>query len=334
MISSMSATRTYSHPPPESPGPWVDRYRPETMDELVGQEYIVSTVRQFIHQGTFPHLLFHGPPGCGKTTVSQCLVTQLYGSATLARLVINASNERGIDTVRNKIRAFAGCDARALMPVECRHLHKTVVLDEFDSMTTTAQNSLRQLMENCHGTRFVLICNELDRIDMAIQSRCASFRFGRLSDADARRMIERVCAREELTLDEDCVQTVIQVSKGDLRAVINTLQQVASLTGTVTTDRICQITGNLALLYWKPLYRIWSSRRLGFRDRVRQTQDLIADQPVALSRTLLPIIQRVLASERSVQDKIRIVTRLAEVEDALRTQIPAEVAVYTLATVF
>ena len=313
--------------------PWIDKYRPLLLEGIRGQETIVRTLTSFVQTETYPHLLFYGPPGCGKTTASQCMIRSLYGdSGSLASMILNASNERGIGTVRSKIKAFAQTDTSIFQPEDKQHLCKIVVLDEFDSMTKEAQNVLRQIMENSKYTRFILICNDLEKIDVAIQSRCAGFRFNRLSERDTYKAVVDICQEEDLVLSKECRKTVSRIADGDMRSVLNVLQQLSSLEGVMTPERICQVTGSISLLYWERVYQILSSSA-SLVDRVNKAYRLTCKHSIKLGPTLWLMAEHIM--EEGDQERInRILPILAEVDRALYSQVNQRVALITLASAF
>ncbi|MFN7105663.1 MAG: AAA family ATPase, partial [Pyrobaculum sp.] len=153
--------------------PWVEKYRPSTFDEVVGLEEVKSRLREFVRSGGLPHLLFYGPPGTGKTTVALVLARELYGGSWRENVLeLNASDERGIATIRERVKEFARTAPTG------GALFKLVILDEADNMTTDAQQALRRIMEiYAQNTRFILLANYVSRIIDPIVSRCAVFRF-------------------------------------------------------------------------------------------------------------------------------------------------------------
>ena len=199
---------------------WVEKYRPQKLEEVVGQDEVVSRLRTFVSKRSLPHLLFAGPPGCGKTCAALCIAHELFGEGWRQNLLeLNASDERGIDTVRTKVKDYARTRPIGDVP------YKIIYLDESDALTPDAQHALRRTMEMyTHTCRFILACNYSSRIIEPIQSRCAIFRFKRLSDKDIASMLQRIARAEKLTLTPDGIKAIIQVSEGDMRRAINFLQ--------------------------------------------------------------------------------------------------------------
>jgi replication factor C small subunit len=203
--------------------PWTEKYRPKKLSEIIGQKDVVKSMEGFVKAGNMPHLLLAGPPGCGKTTATLALARELYGEQMHECLLeMNASDERGIDVVRGKIKDFARTIPLAKVPF------KIIFLDEADSLTADAQSALRRTMEMyVSATRFILGANYSSKIIEPIQSRCSVFRFLPLSEEEMRQMIDRIAQNEKLKVDEKAYNALFYVSEGDMRKLINALQGAA-----------------------------------------------------------------------------------------------------------
>jgi replication factor C small subunit len=220
---------------------WVEKYRPADLGGLVDQKTIKQRLGLLIDKKEqLPHLLFAGPPGSGKTTTAMIIARQILGVGWKDyTLSLNASDERGIDVVRERIKTFARfSDRREGIP------YRLVILDESDEMTSDGQTALRRIMEeNSEHTRFILICNYSSGIIEPLQSRCAIFRFQRLDEASVSDHLKDIARKEKLKPTSDSVYGAIyEATQGDLRQAIN-LMQAASASGELTLDSVKSVTG-------------------------------------------------------------------------------------------
>jgi len=216
---------------------WVEKYRPRTLDEVVGQDDVIKRLKGYVERKNIPHLLFSGPPGTGKTATSIALARDLFGDVWRDNFIeMNASDERGIDVVRHKIKEFA-----RTAPISSPF--KIIFLDEADALTPDAQAALRRTMEMYSRTcRFILSCNYVSRIIEPIQSRCAVFKFKPISrDAMKRKLLE-ICEKEGLEIDDEALEALIYISGGDFRKAINALQGASALGQRIDANMIYQIT--------------------------------------------------------------------------------------------
>jgi len=229
-------------PESETPNlPWVEKYRPNALDDLISHEDIISTIRTFISQDKLPHLLFYGPPGTGKTSTILACAKEIYPKKLFNSMVLelNASDDRGIGIVRGQILNFAS--TRTIF----NSGYKLVILDEADAMTNDAQNALRRIIEKfTDNVRFCLIGNYLSKIIPALQSRCTRFRFGPLGAEQILPRLEHVCREEKVIISEDGKEALMTLSRGDMRKVINILQSCNMAFGEVTEDLVYTCTGH------------------------------------------------------------------------------------------
>lgn len=218
---------------------WIEKYRPRYLDEVLGQDEIVKRLKSYVKTGNLPHLLFAGPPGVGKTACAICIARELYGEEAWRSnfTELNASDERGIEVVRSKIKNFA-----RTAPLGEAHF-KIIFLDEADQLTSDAQSALRRTMEQYSGTcRFILSCNYSSRIIEPIQSRCAVYRFRLISEKAIERKVQQIARQEQLHLAKDGIDAIEYIARGDLRRAINALQAAAVLGNEINAEAIYQIT--------------------------------------------------------------------------------------------
>ena len=203
---------------------WIEKYRPVKLDQVVGQDETIERLKSYVKTRNLPHLLFSGPPGVGKTASAVSIARELFGEDLWREnfTELNASDERGIDIVRTKIKNFA-----KTAPIGGAGF-KIIFLDEADALTSDAQSALRRTMErfssNC---RFILSCNYSSKIIEPIQSRCAVYRFRRLTDEAIRKRLEYIAKDQNLSISPDGYDALIYVAQGDMRKAVNSLQASA-----------------------------------------------------------------------------------------------------------
>lgn len=274
---------------------WVEKYRPHSLSEMTGQETIIPLLRTYAEKRSMPHLLFAGPPGTGKTTAALALARDLYGENWRdSFLELNASDERGIDTVRTKIKEYA-----RTAPIGGVGF-KLLFLDEADNLTAEAQASLRRLMERYSlSCRFVLSCNYSSRLIEPIQSRCAVFRFRAYSSEAIRSQLERITKAEGKRVDDDAYDAILAAAAGDMRRATNLLQLAATHADHVTRQTLqaytavplrSEVEGMLGaavkgdfLSARSQLYALFTDRGVSGEDILRALHSYLADDHKSLS---------------------------------------------------
>lgn len=222
--------------------PWVEKYRPVHLEDVVGNVEAVNALKRISQDGNLPHMIISGLPGIGKTTAVLCLARELFGNDPKLMkegiLELNASDDRGIDTVRNMIKTFA--QKKVLLP---HNRHKIVILDEADSITASAQQALRRTMEiYSNTTRFVFSCNQSNKIIEPLQSRCSILRFNRLQDGEVLKNLRRILACEHIhEYTDDGLGALIFSCDGDMRQAINNLQSVYYGFGLINSDNVFKL---------------------------------------------------------------------------------------------
>ncbi|KAF8582774.1 P-loop containing nucleoside triphosphate hydrolase protein [Ramaria rubella] len=220
--------------------PWVEKYRPVTLDDVVSHQQITSTIEKFIEKNRLPHLLFYGPPGTGKTSTILAVARRIYGNDFRKQILeLNASDDRGIDVVREQIKQFA--ETRTLFSKG----FKLIILDEADMMTNAAQSALRRVIEQyTKNVRFCIICNYVNKITPAIQSRCTRFRFSPLPAEEVEKRLIGVIQAEQVKITDDGKKALLKLSKGDMRRALNILQACHAAYDLTTETEIYSCTGN------------------------------------------------------------------------------------------
>ena len=287
---------------------WTEKYRPSKFEEVVGQHEIVKRVKSLVQSLNIPHLLFAGPAGTGKSTLALITVKELFGDRWKENyLELNASDERGIDVVRSKVKDFARTKAIENIPF------KVIFLDEADALTKEAQQALRRTMENYSNTcRFILSCNYSSKIIDPIQSRCVNLRFKLLEKKDIKEVINKISHKEKLEIDDDALETLNEASEGDCRKAINILQTTASISMKINAEMI-----NMILSSAKPrdirvvLDYALTGDFIKARDKLL---DVMLTQSISGTDMVKEIQKEVWNLEIEPEIKVKITEKIGEIE--------------------
>lgn len=224
----------------ESKSVWMEKYRPTSLDDVRGHSDKISSFNNYIKKNSIPNMLFSGPPGVGKTATAVSIARELYNESWESNFMeLNASDERGIQVVRDDIKSFArtatgGADFRIIF------------LDEADSLTSDAQAALRRTMENfSSNVRFILSCNYPSQIIDPIQSRCTIYRFDRLEDSDILKQINYISESENIEIDTSVKEAIVSVSDGDMRQAIQAIRAVNAIDGEVLEEDVYSLTNSI-----------------------------------------------------------------------------------------
>lgn len=301
--------------------PWVEKYRPKKLDEVMHQEEVKTMLKETYSSGNLPHLLFFGPPGTGKTSTILAVAMELYGPHKFKERVLelNASDERGIGIVRGKISMTAKTSIGGSDPNYPSPPFRIIILDEADAMTTEAQSALRKTIED-HSeiTRFCFICNYIDQIIDPIMSRCVKFRFKPIPEKSMEKRLRYIADNEGAKISKECLYKIMQISDGDFRTAITTLQNTMYIKEEITLTTICEIANIFPKKYLDKINNVCiiSSnstifdiidlskciRRFGYpiQKVIRQIHDMILDSTVLSERTKSIILLTIADSEKKL----------------------------------
>ena len=303
---------------------WTEKYRPHSLSDVIGHENIVSRLKAFVKTNSVPHCLFAGPAGIGKTTCAIAIAKDLYGKQWKQNfLETNASDERGIDVVRNQIKNFA----RALPAGDAPF--KILVLDEADHLTGDAQHALRRTMESyATSCRMILICNYSSRIIPPIQSRCSIFKFSRLSDEAITERLKFIAKKEKVKLNAKGIGAILYLSEGDMRAAINLLQAASSAEEIVSDSTVFGISGRADPGSIKEMMDFAIGGRYG--DSLDTLKNLIYHQGVSPVDLVKQIHREILKSNLADDRKMSVLGKTAEAEFRISEGASGEVQLASL----
>jgi replication factor C small subunit len=286
---------------------WSEKYRPEKLNEVINQRHVVERVKAFVKDKNIPNMLFTGPAGTGKTTVALAIAHELYGKEWKSSIrEFNASDERGIDIIRGKVKDFA----RSTFGGEISRL---IILDEADALTQEAQQALRRTMETYTSlSRFILICNYSNKIIEPIQSRCAVFRFKTLTEDDIKKFIKRIVEEEKLKITDGGISAIIYLSEGDLRKVANLLQASAALGEKITEEIVYDVASQAKPDDVKEMLDL--ALKGNFEDARNRLQDMLLRQGLSGEDVIKEIHKQIYSLDISEQAKVQLIEKTGEFE--------------------
>ncbi|XP_062306511.1 replication factor C subunit 4 [Osmerus eperlanus] len=300
--------------------PWVEKYRPKCVDDVAFQEEVVAVLKKSLEGADLPNLLFYGPPGTGKTSTILAAARELYGPELYKQRVLelNASDERGIQVVREKVKRFAQLTAAGKRTdgKPCPPF-KIIILDEADSMTGPAQAALRRTMEKeSRTTRFCLICNYVSRIIEPLTSRCSKFRFKPLDNQIQEERLLDICKKEDLKYSPEAIAALVKVSEGDLRKAITFLQSAARLNvdKEISEKAIVEIAGVVPEKIIQGLLQICYK---GTFEKLEVAVRDVIDEGYAATVILGQLHETVIEDDLNDKQKSAIAEKMAEVDKCL-----------------
>ena len=287
---------------------WTEKYRPADFSQIKGQKDIVKRVQAFVEQQNLPHLLFTGPAGVGKTSLSLVIAKKLFKDLWRQNfLELNASDERGIDIIRNKVKDFARTKAIGDVPF------KIIYLDECDALTREAQQALRRTMENYTQTcRFILSANYSSKIIEPIQSRCVVFRFKPLEKKDVFEIIERISKDEKIKIDEKSKEALYEISEGDCRRLENIMQSCGAIADSITEDLVHSMASMAKPKEVKEVLELALKNK--FLDARNKLLDLMLNYGLAGIDVIKQIQKEILELDIDNKSKMILIEKCGEIE--------------------
>ena len=291
--------------------PWVEKYRPTQLSNVLSQPHVTETLKKFIENKRLPHMIFYGPAGTGKTSSIVSCAKEIYGKDyDMMVLELNASDDRGINTVREQVKDFAS---------NCQFFSKgimLVILDEADAMTYDAQFALRRIIENySNNVRFCLICNYISKIIPPVQSRCVLFRFYPLESSIIYNKLLEVCKNEKIRSNKAGIKTITKLCKGDMRVGINLLQSIYLAKGKLATNAVYEFSGLPTPKENKELTNCILKKKKFMKNNFL-IENLIK-KGISLNQILLTLGDFVIESQLNEEQKMRLINKLGDIEKKL-----------------
>jgi len=308
--------------------PWTEKYRPKSLDDIIDHDKKITTLRSLVKSSQLPHLLFYGPPGGGKTSMILALARDMYG-ANFRRYIIeiNGSSERGIDTIRGNVVDFVQARADQV---------KLVILDEADALTGEAQGALKSVMEKFHKyARFCLICNDVNKISPALQSRCVRMVFSTLNPVVIRAKLDEIVKEEHVDITSDGLEALVSLQR-DFRQLLNELQKMhyynSELKRQITSDEVYESMGKPTATDVTSIINVLFKET--FNKSKYHIMDLYLSSRVNMVDLVSFILKRVIVLKLDISHKFFLIQTLSEIDNNIRTGCNAEIQISLLVAAF
>ena len=312
---------------------WIEKYRPNNLDQIIGQDKNIKILNRMISNNSLPHLLFHGKSGTGKTSTILSIANKLYGkNKTFMVIKLDASDDRGINTVREEIKGFAD----KMTPFN--NSIKLIILDEADSMTYDAQFALRRIIEKySDNTRFCLICNYENKIIPAIKSRCVNIRFYPIDYNTIINRLHYICQVEKIEYDAESIQAISTISNGDLRKAINMLQSINMSNNKISVDLCYNMAGIPKPTLIHQIFNILIDKNVDFETAYNFMISNILDNGILLSFVLqqltIYIITQII-NKNIISNISNIISDIAELECSIAISTFTDIYIAGLVSIF
>ena len=311
--------------------PWIEKYRPKNINEIISHDMNIETIKKLLFGGALPHLLFHGSPGTGKTSTIMALAKEIYGNnVRLMTLKLDASDDRGINSVREDIKGFAEKSNMFQKGV------RLIILDEADSMTFDAQFALRRIIEKYSATiRFCLICNYDNKIITAIKSRCANFRFSNIDIKHIYNKLSMIASAEKINCDNNVISTIALLAKGDLRKAINLFQSISMQCNDIITVNICYETAGVpSSIEINNMIESLIDIKKDFNTTYKIIHTMIKEQGYSLSIVLKELVLYLTSNITILKDMPRIISELSDLENMVTKSTFGDIYITALVGIF
>ena len=309
--------------------PWIEKYRPNKMEDIISHTQNIDTIKKLLENNSLPHLLFHGSPGTGKTSMIMAIANEIYGkNIRLMVMKLDASDDRGINSVRDDIKGFAEKTNMFQKGT------KLIILDEVDAMTFDAQFALRRIIEIYSATvRFCLICNYENKIIPAIRSRCANFRFSNIDNKNISIKLDQIIKSEKLQCEPGINEVIGNICKGDLRKAINLLQSVSMNSDYITIKLCFESSGLPSTDKIKEILNTLMDNTINFNQTYEIINNIMINQGYSLSILLKELILEII-NYQELEKMPTIIIDLADLENMVSKSTFENVYITALIGIF